>query len=76
MAKFLVIIGLSTLLLAAFSLVSARFRLGRGLDRTVELAAWLVAIVMFGVIMLLVCKGPGSAQINDAIERVVHWLHN
>jgi len=76
MAKFLVIIGLTFVVVAALSLVSARLKLGRGLDRTIELAAWLVAIVIVVVVMLLATKGPGSAQINEALEKVVHWLHN
>ena len=76
MLKALLIIGLPGIALTTVYIVLARKGYRRQLDNFVQMALWVGGVALVVVLILLASKGPGSAEIADAIEKVVRWLQN
>jgi hypothetical protein len=78
MLKVLFIISVFGIVVGTIYFVFSSLKLGKTLDRTIEVIAKYGSIVVLAIIVLVLCSDSviGHREIVGALERFLDWLHN
>jgi hypothetical protein len=78
MLKVLFIIGVFGIVVGTIYFVFSSLKLGKTLDRTIEMIAMYGSVVLVAIIVLVLCGDSviGHQEIVGALQRFLDWLHN
>jgi hypothetical protein len=78
MLKVLFIIGVFGIVVGTIYFVFSSLKLGKTLDRTIEVIAMYGSVVLLAIIVLVLCGDGviGHREIVGALQRFLDWLHN